>query len=101
MHIIKIKPDEIKTIGIDYTGKMPTGAALSSAAVSLATDRSTGKDVKADILSSPTAAIASSVAQLTYQNCVNGHDYIVYLTAVLDDGTELQDTITVVCDKNT
>jgi hypothetical protein len=79
-------------VGFDFTGKLPTGASISSGTAT-ATDLSDNSDVSATLLVSTTASISGNVATVRLQSGTKGRKYLVLLTVVLSTGAPA-DTLT-------
>ena len=86
-------PSETYPIGVDYTGKAPTGAVLTSGVWS-ATDQSDNSDATGAVLFSATAVIEGGVvAKVRVQSGTNGVSYKLGLTATFDTGDVLHDNL--------
>ena len=85
-------PVETYPIGVDYTGKAPTGATLISGTWS-ATDVADESDVSAVVLASTTAVISGSVAKCRVQNGDLSKLYRLGITANFDTGDILHDNV--------
>lgn len=92
MNAFNKHPLETYPIAIDYTGKAPDGASLSSG-VWAAVDMLTGDDASGDVLASTTAVITGSVAKCRVENGTLGSNYRLSLTAIFDTGDTLHDNI--------
>lgn len=86
------QPAEEQTRGVDFTGKLPTGVAVSSATVA-ATDIEAGTDVSATVLGSTTASVASNVASVLMKAGTDGKRYLIEFTATLDNSDILEEDI--------
>ena len=85
-------PSETYPIGIDYTGKAPTGAILTGT-VWAALDMFDETDASGDVLSNTTGIIAGSVAKVRVEGGVLDHSYRLSLTATFDTGDVLHDNV--------
>ena len=85
-------PAETYPIGIDYTGKAPTGAVLASG-VWVATNLSDNSDATGSVFLSPAAVIDGDVAKVRIQSGTNGTTYRLELTATFNTGDVLHDNV--------
>ena len=92
-------PSETYPVGIDYTGKVPTGASLSSGVWS-ALALSDNSDASAIVLQSTTAVVSGQVAKCRVQSGTDGITYKLGLTATFDTGDVLHDNLFMAIDDN-
>lgn len=85
-------PTETFPIGMDYTGKAPTGAVLVSG-VWEATDLLDESDVSSTIFLSTSATIAGMVAKVRVRNGTLDRLYRLGVTATFDTGDVLHDNV--------
>ena len=86
------QPGENYPFSVDYTGQLPTGATLSSAAVTVI-QIDTGTNVTATLLASGTATISGNQAIVRLQSGTNGQAYRITFLATLSDTSILEDDV--------
>lgn len=91
MNTFKKQPAETYTIAIDFTGKLPTGATLSSGTV--AAFDPNGTDVTGTILSSGTATVVGNEARIKVLAGVHGIDYRVRFRMTLSTADILEEDV--------
>jgi len=85
-------PSEEYDIDIDYTSKLPTGAALSTIAMN-AIDLSDNSDVTATVLNSATGTVSGDKAVIGVQAGTDLADYKITFTSTLDTADIIEDEI--------
>ena len=93
LHEFEKTSTEAYTKTISFTNRLPTGAAVSSAAVGEAIDLLDGSDASATIVGSPSTTTTS--ASVPFQNGTDGHTYQVRVDTTLDNSNVLSDVIRV------
>lgn len=85
------QPAESYTIAIEFLGKLPSGASLSSGTVA-------GYDIQANatdntVLASTTATISGTQARVKVQAGTTSKDYKITFTCTLSDSSILEEDI--------
>lgn len=86
------QPAEQYTIAVEFSGKLPSGTALSSGTVA-AVD-SQGNDVATTILGSTGAAISGTQAKVLVKAGTTGQQYKITFKMTLDNANLLEEDIT-------
>lgn len=85
------QPAEAYTIGLEFSGKLPTGASLSSGTV--AAYDPTGTDVSGTVLSGTTATITGTQARIKVLAGTHGIDYRVRFLVTLSTADILEEDV--------
>jgi hypothetical protein len=91
MKMFEKQPAESWPIAVEFSGKLPSGASLSSGTVSAirtdtgATDNS--------VLASTTATIVGTQARVKVQSGTTGIDYKITFLVTLSDGSVLEEDV--------
>lgn len=80
------RPTEQFSLPVDWASKIPSGATLTSGALT-AVNRETGADVTASVLTSSTATVAGTVASAIGRAGASPTDYLITMTVTLSDGS--------------
>lgn len=91
MNTFSKQPSETYTIGIDFTGKLPTGATLSSGTVA-AVDPA-GVSASGTVLSSTSATIVANEARIKVLAGTHGYDYRIRFTCTLSNADILEEDV--------
>lgn len=92
MACFKKQPAEMYPIGIDFTGKLPSGATLASATVS-ALSMSDGSNQTGTVLQSSTATIVGTQALIRVLGGTHGIQYQITFRATLSTGDVLEEEV--------
>lgn len=85
------QPAETYTIGVEFLGKLPSGASLSGGSVN-AFDPA-GADVSSSVLSSTNVTIAGTQAQVRVLAGHHGTDYRLRLRVTLSNSDVLEEDV--------
>lgn len=86
------RPVEDYTRAVEFSGRLPFGAALSTGTVA-AKDLSDGSDATSTVLDSATATINGTQARYRVKAGTVGTDYEILVTVTLGNGETLQEMI--------
>lgn len=82
-------PAETYTIAIEYSGRLPTGAALISGTVSAINEET--KELDNSVLNSTTATISGTQARARVQAGTHGKRYRIVFSTTITGGEILED----------
>ena len=85
-------PDETYPIGVDYTGKAPSGASLISGLWS-AWDITTDVDATSDVIDDSAGVVSGSIVKVRVEAGSLGHVYRLGVTATFNTGDVLHDSV--------
>lgn len=85
------QPAEAYTIGLEFSGKLPTGVSLSSGTV--AAYDPTGTDVSGTVLSGTTATITGTQARIKVLAGTHGIDYRLQFLVTLSNADVLEEDV--------
>lgn len=93
-----IRPGEVRTLTVSFSGKLPSGVNISSATVA-AINAFTDASASAILASGPTASVTSTTTSAVVSNCTLDQRYEVTFTATLSDATPsiIKETVIVNC----
>lgn len=86
------QPSEEYTIAVDFTGRLPTGTALSTGTVA-AIDLADDSDVSATVLGSTTATISGTLVKVLVKAGTDGKKYKITFLITLDSGEILEEDL--------
>lgn len=91
MNTFSKQPAETYTIGIDFTGKLPTGATVSSGTV--AAFDAAGVSASGTVLSGTTATIVGNEARIKVLAGTHGQDYRIRFSVTLSNADILEEDV--------
>jgi len=91
MNIFSKQPAETYTIAVDFAGKLPTGATLSTGTVALFDPA--GTDLTGTMLSSGTATVVGDEARIKVIGGTHGVDYRVRFRMTLTSADVLEEDV--------
>jgi hypothetical protein len=91
MNTFSKQPAETYTIGVDFTGKLPAAATISSGTVA-AVDAA-GTDMTGTVLASGTATIVGNEARVKVLAGVHGQDYRIRFQVTLSNSDLLEEDV--------
>lgn len=91
MNTFSKQSSETYTIGVDFTGKLPTGATISSGTVS-AKDQA-GTDMTATVLSGTSATIMMNEARIKVLAGLHGQNYRIRFLITLSTSDLLEEDV--------
>jgi len=92
MQVFSKQPGEAYSVALEFSGKLPTGASLSSGTV--AAYDPAGTDVSSTVLSGTTATISGTQALIKVQAGTHGVDYRVRFLVTLTNTDVLEEDLT-------